>query len=200
MPPRIPGIFALRPRPNQAASQQVENADHVVDMQDARVRGDYLNRLWDEAGGPTLSGNQNEYRVRSSVFGVLVVDDEPAFTQVLNASLFHSVQATTLPAQSKNAKALSEIAGFDCNDIPDHLCCLLSREIMDDPVFDPNHPAYKFERAWIEKRLVDKQENPFTRTHLLQVNLVSDNELKTKINLFMQSVQHDTFCDLKSGF
>lgn len=55
--------------------------------------------------------------------------------------------APVIPSYGRNAQILSEIVGFNGDTIPENYCCSLSAEIMDDPVYDPAHPQYKFERA-----------------------------------------------------
>ena len=108
-----------------------------------------------------------------------------------------SPQLFQFPNQGVNAKALSELANFDITGIPEEFCCSLSQEIMDDPVYDPAHPQYKFERQWIERSLQNKAENPYTRTPLSKTQLIPDTQLKNKIDDYMRRVTgQNTFCGL----
>lgn len=155
-------------------------------------------------GGQVLNLIGGSRHIEQSVRALRNAEDDVdrAFQTALRASFFACAQPTiiALPSRGKNAKALSEIDGFDMNNIPENLCCPLSGEIMDQPVYDPEHPKYKFERAWIEQRLADKEENPFTRTSLTITALVNDTALKTDINYFMQYAHNQTFCGMKPGF
>ena len=124
---------------------------------------------------------------------------EPQLADTIQRSLFDSRVSRTvvMPEQGKNAQALKRL---DVNAVPEHLCCPLSGEIMDNPVCDPAYPQYTFERMWIEERLKDKEENPFTRTALTKDQLISDQRIKSEIKLFMKYARNETFCGLKPGF
>lgn len=102
-------------------------------------------------------------------------------------------QSVQMPIQGVNAKTLSELSNFDMGSIPEEFCCSLRSEIMDDPVYDPAHPQYKFERQWIERRLQEKSENPYTRTALSKTQLIPDKQLKNKIDDYVYGVigQHN---------
>ena len=122
-----------------------------------------------------------------------------ATQQFIDQTIFDSVPRppVQMPELGQNAKTLSELANFDITGIPEEFFCSLSQEIMDDPVYDPAHPQYKFERQWIERSLQNKAENPYTRTPLSKTQLIPDTQLKNKIDDYMRRVTgQNTFCGL----
>jgi hypothetical protein len=102
---------------------------------------------------------------------------------------------------NSNANKLMNI-GY-AEEIPEKFECVLMKEILTDPVYDPNHPQYKFERLVIFCALQNKKENPFTRTPLTQDSLVSDVALKNEIDGFVADIiiKHDSIntANRKSG-
>ncbi len=120
-----------------------------------------------------------------------VIGATVATQQFIDQTIFDSIAHTPvqMPELGQNAKTLSELANFDITGIPEEFCCSVSQEIMDDPVYDPAHPQYKFERQWIERSLQNKAENPFTRTPLCIDHLVSDGQLKSEIEAFVQNAK-----------
>ena len=141
-------------------------------------------------------------------FNIDDIDDDSSFTRTLAASFFHSAPSATASAfisEGKNAKTLSEISGFDSKTIPEIFCCAISTEIMDDPVYDPKHPQYKFDRKHIERWLANgSNNNPYTRTPLTKAQLVCDEDLKIRIQHFVSLTKkqagNETFCGMRPGF
>lgn len=104
---------------------------------------------------------------------------------------FAPAREPEMPAKGINHDIIEEI---NCEDVPENYLCALGAFIMTDPVFDPQHPQYKFERSWIMQSLITKNENPFTKTVLTAVELVSDANLKIQIDTFVaaQRAQYDS--------
>ena len=162
--------------------------DEVIEMirlmpveldEDHRIRGDMFN-LFLPTGMDLPIFAEREAASNTN---------ESQLAEVIQQSLFQSVSKTvSLPRQGKNAKALDTMPGFNCKDVPEDLCCPLSGEIMDDPVYDPEHTQYKYERAWIETAIEKKAEHPHIRSLLTKNKLVSDDQLKAKIKLFMDGI------------
>jgi hypothetical protein len=67
-------------------------------------------------------------------------------------------------------------------------CCVLSKEVMSDPAYDPDFSQYQFERSWILRALASKKEHPFTRAPLTEEKLVSNISLKNTIDSFVNEV------------
>jgi hypothetical protein len=100
--------------------------------------------------------------------------------QAVTASLLASEgPPRPLPDIGTHARTLNERQHEE--PVPDEFRCLITTYIMTDPVYDPNHPQYKFEKTAIEHWLRTKLENPYTRTPLTSSVLVSDVELKERI-------------------
>ncbi|GEM_PF-6555368 len=95
-------------------------------------------------------------------------------------------RSATPPDEGENARKLKAI-GYE-EEIPENYLCALSYNILSNPVYDPQHPQYKFERKWIELALERAPENPFTRTLLEKENLVSDDALKAEITLYVNDL------------
>lgn len=87
------------------------------------------------------------------------------------------------PPKGENADKLAGI-NFQ-GEIPEEFCCLLSSEIMTDPVYDPRCSQYKFEKSWITHWLLKNSTHPCTRDGLTSSGLRSDSELKGRINEFV---------------
>lgn len=107
-------------------------------------------------------------------------------------------------ALSRNAIALSRIDGFDIETVPRELCCSISFEIMDEPVYDPNYPKIKFEKENILKWLRNKSIHPVARTYLVAENLVNDEDLKNQIACYINDckkyARNETYCGFQQGF
>lgn len=88
--------------------------------------------------------------------------------------------------ENSNAYKLNEINYTE--EILEKFECAIMKEIMTNPVYDPKHPQYKFERLAILGALQNKKENPFTRTPLTKDDLVDDVDLKNEINEFVMNV------------
>lgn len=107
---------------------------------------------------------------------------------VIFDSLVRSIsepQEPILPGE--NEKKLDDLHASDS--IPNKFKCALLSSIMDDPVSDPNQPEVKFDRRHIERRLGEKQENPFTRQALTPSQLVADTTLKAEIDAFVKNLE-----------
>jgi hypothetical protein len=108
----------------------------------------------------------------------------------IEQSLQQSLSTTALPPTlgvklwGANYQKLKDINPDTC--VPEKYCCSLSATIMTNPVYDPKHPQYKFEKDWILRALQTKLENPFTRTPLVPNDLVDDTDLKAKIDSFLE--------------
>lgn len=140
-------------------------------------------------------------------------DDRPSFGALTTAGAFAFIErpiAVPLPQNGKNSKTLSEIEGFDINDVPEEFCCQLSGDIMDDPVIDPTtlndtallwldtpesqksaldrgnyDEAHRFERSWLERAINDKGgKSPMTRQDV-EIALISDSKRKDEIDNFV---------------
>lgn len=102
-----------------------------------------------------------------------------------------------LPATSANQQKL-DICKFSEDELSpeekeqyEKYCCALSREVMSDPVYDPDVPQYQFERSWILRSLASsKEEHPFTRGPLTQEKLVPNTKLKDEIDSYVNEVVH----------
>ena len=94
--------------------------------------------------------------------------------------------------------------GYDTETIPHDLCCLISLEIMDKPVYDRKNPKIKFEEKNILEWLKTKKTHPVTKTSLTAEDLVNDTELEKQISSYInycrQYVKNETFCGLKPAF
>lgn len=109
--------------------------------------------------------------------------------QIIAASMNVAVAPVrALPAAEANEVALDSI-GFDCNNIPQKYCCMLSGAVMTHPVYDINNPVARFEKSWILYQLTIRRENPATRTPLIAENLRDDLALKAEIDLFVTTMK-----------
>ncbi len=207
-----PSFDAVRSQVAQLVDQYADAPETWTDPEDAEDAEDVLDitptlfRIFDNI--PPLTPNQLEEiielieQIRGPVLTRSTLQSiEQSTTTYLaqQRTRLFSLAATSIPQRSQHALALSELTrnGFDENTIPGNFLCSLSREIMDDPVFDPHHPQYKFDRASIERSLNNKNENPFTRTPLMKSELLSDTKLKSEIESYVQSVYVEMNCGLK---
>ncbi|OGT25945.1 MAG: hypothetical protein A3I77_01665 [Gammaproteobacteria bacterium RIFCSPLOWO2_02_FULL_42_14] len=167
---------------------------------------------------PELMGNNPFYWPEHRRPIIFDFDYQPNLGALTTAGTFLSVERPIpVPQTGKNAKTLSEIAGFDTSNIPDEFCCHLSGEIMDDPVIDPttlNAAALtwisapeseketldrgnfdevpRFERKWLERAVSDKDgDSPMTRqpivTPLISDSATKGESIKKRIEDFVQS-------------
>lgn len=89
----------------------------------------------------------------------------------------------TMPDIGANAKALE---GMDV-DVPEHLCCALSLQIMTDPVrFEGLANQDCFEDAWIMEHLRKNKTHPTTREAVSEKMLVSVLHLKRECDAFTE--------------
>lgn len=75
--------------------------------------------------------------------------------------------------------------------IREEFICPLSRMIMDDPVYVRQHPEHRFERAWILAHLENHANNPLTRERLTPVDLIADDEMRTRIEAFVANPSNE---------
>lgn len=78
--------------------------------------------------------------------------------------------------------------------IEDDFICGISREIMTNPVYDPNYPQQKYELLVIREWLKEHETNPYTRTPLLIENLIYDESLKDRIDQFVNEILTNSTC------
>jgi hypothetical protein len=113
--------------------------------------------------------------------------EDNGMDQAVTASL-HALtgQSATIINIGAHARTLNELKHDE--PVPEKFQCSIISEIMTDPVYDPSHPQYKFERAVIEEILRRKAENPYTRTPLMISELVSDAILKQEIDQYIATI------------
>jgi hypothetical protein len=123
--------------------------------------------------------------------------DPMTMQQFINQTIFDEIPRppVQIPEQGVNAKALSELDGFDTANIPSHFICHLSGDIMDNPVIDPTtlnagrnniDEVPRVERAWLERVIAESNGiSPFTRQPIVSL-LIPDAQRKTDIENFVQ--------------
>ncbi len=127
-----------------------------------------------EPGAPGAAGAA---AFMAEIFSVSLAR-EPLYQTFIIPSVPQALLPVAEITQGANAK-LVDACGL--TDIPREYECPLSREVMTDPVYVRAHPNQKFERAWIEQALLIKPLNPLNREPLLVSDLVTDTDLKNKI-------------------
>lgn len=88
----------------------------------------------------------------------------------------------------------TKLANYPDLEIDDEFICAISREIMTNPVYDPNYPQQKYDLLVIREWLKEHPTNPMTRTELSLDSLVYDEGLKQRIDDFVDSVTSQNAC------
>ncbi len=91
----------------------------------------------------------------------------------------------TIPQDGLNRQKLKEIDYS--GSIPKDYQCPLSMEIMTEPVYVRQHPNQRFEKSWILAHLQNRHDNPLTREHMTEADLIDDTALKSEINAFVEA-------------
>lgn len=117
-----------------------------------------------------------------------LIAEDPSLDAALQASFDQSTSTKpiALPSAGSNADALQAI-GY-AEPLNEKYVCMLSGDIMSEPVYDKAHPDIKFEKNWILRSLETKAENPFTRTALTSTDLIADIPLKQEIDAFVTNI------------
>jgi hypothetical protein len=109
-----------------------------------------------------------------------------------------AASAPTSPDAGANAKALAEVD----IDVPDHLTCPLSLEIMTNPVrFRGLSSEQCFEEAWIMEYLRGSNAHPLTRETVDITMLITDLAIKRECDAFTKTeVQKDLTSSNKMNY
>jgi hypothetical protein len=90
-------------------------------------------------------------------------------------------------AKVSNEEKLRDTSSYDS--ISEDYLCAISKEVMDDPVYDKNfEDNHRCERVVLEAWVNQYGTNPFTRTHLQVEDLLCDEVLKSEINNFVDAI------------
>ena len=89
------------------------------------------------------------------------------------------------PIRSKNSKLLAKIAGLE---IPEEFCCLLSGDIMDEPVYDIRSPGVHYDQDFLEYclRKSNKKLMPHTNVPCNASFIKTNFDLKIRIINFVK--------------
>lgn len=94
----------------------------------------------------------------------------------------NSEQQLAVPMVPSNA---SKLDNYPEVVIPDDFKCVISYEIMTNPVYDPKYPQQKFDLHVISLWLNENKIHPCSRTPLSLEDLESDKPLKSRIDNFV---------------
>lgn len=132
---------------------------------------------------PTIIALRNV--TRSARFGIFegmtgaLSDTGTLAAEVYNQS--NNMQLA-LPLSSTNA---SQLEIYPEVVIPEDFKCVISREIMTNPVYDPKYPQQKFDLLILILWLEQYKTHPCSRTPLLAKDLEYDEPLKLQIDDFV---------------